>query len=29
VKLLDPTSSEAPGEMSGRWKIAVNSPVKP
>jgi predicted transcriptional regulator of viral defense system len=24
VKLLDPTSSEAPGEMSGRWKIAVN-----
>jgi predicted transcriptional regulator of viral defense system len=24
VKLLDPTSSDAPGEMSGRWKIAVN-----
>jgi predicted transcriptional regulator of viral defense system len=24
VRLLDPTSSEAPGEMSGRWKIAVN-----
>lgn len=28
VKLLDPTSTEAPGEMSGRWKIAVNTPVK-
>jgi predicted transcriptional regulator of viral defense system len=28
VKLLDPTSSEAPGEMSGRWKIAVNTPVR-
>ena len=28
VKLLDPSSAEAPGEMSGRWKIAVNSPVK-
>jgi predicted transcriptional regulator of viral defense system len=28
VKLLDPTSQEAPGEMSGRWKIAVNTPVK-
>jgi predicted transcriptional regulator of viral defense system len=29
VKLLDPTSKLEPGEMSGRWKIAVNSPVKP
>ncbi len=28
VKLLDPTSTQAPGEMSGRWKIAVNTPVK-
>lgn len=28
MKLLDPTSSEAPGEMSGRWKIAVNTPVR-
>jgi len=28
VKLLDPTSREEPGEMSGRWKIAVNRPVK-
>jgi predicted transcriptional regulator of viral defense system len=28
VKLLDPTSQVAPGEMSGRWKIAVNTPVK-
>jgi len=26
VKLLDPTSKEAPGEMSGRWKIAINTP---
>jgi len=29
VKLLDPSSKLEPGEMSGRWKIAVNSPVKP
>jgi predicted transcriptional regulator of viral defense system len=28
VKLLDPTSTQAPGEMSGRWKIAVNQPLK-
>lgn len=28
VKLLDPTSTEAPGEMSGHWKIAVNTPVR-
>jgi predicted transcriptional regulator of viral defense system len=25
VKLLDPTSKEEPTEMSGRWKIAVNT----
>lgn len=25
VKLLDPTSTLEPGEMSGRWKIAVNA----
>jgi predicted transcriptional regulator of viral defense system len=25
VKLLDPTSKLEPGEMSGRWKIAVNA----
>jgi hypothetical protein len=29
VKLLDPTSRLEPGEMSGRWKIAVNNPPKP
>jgi predicted transcriptional regulator of viral defense system len=28
VKLLDPSSREAPGETSGRWKIAVNGPVE-
>jgi hypothetical protein len=28
VKLLDPTSKLEPGDMSGRWKIAVNAPVK-
>jgi predicted transcriptional regulator of viral defense system len=28
VKLLDPTSKEEPTEMSGRWKIAINSPPK-
>jgi len=28
VKLLDPASKEAPTEMSGRWKIAVNTPPK-
>ncbi|MGH8707090.1 MAG: type IV toxin-antitoxin system AbiEi family antitoxin, partial [Burkholderiales bacterium] len=28
VKLLDPTSNLEPGEMSGRWKIAVNTPPK-
>jgi predicted transcriptional regulator of viral defense system len=27
VKLLDPSSREAPGETSGRWKIAVNGPA--
>jgi hypothetical protein len=27
VKLLDPSSRVAPGETSGRWKIAVNRPV--
>ncbi|MGH6885089.1 MAG: hypothetical protein ACREGK_03325 [Geminicoccales bacterium] len=26
VKLLDPTSQLEPGEMSGRWKIAINTP---
>lgn len=29
VKLLDPTSKLEPGEMSGRWKIVVNRPLKP
>jgi predicted transcriptional regulator of viral defense system len=29
TKLLDPTSKLEPGEMSGRWKIAVNNPPKP
>jgi predicted transcriptional regulator of viral defense system len=28
VKLLDPTSKEEPTEMSGRWKIAINTPPK-
>jgi predicted transcriptional regulator of viral defense system len=28
VKLLDPASKMEPTEMSGRWKIAVNTPVK-
>jgi hypothetical protein len=28
VKLLDPSSGLEPTEMSGRWKIAVNRPVK-
>lgn len=28
VKLLDPGSQLEPGEMSGRWKIAVNTPPK-
>ncbi|MDH4174148.1 MAG: type IV toxin-antitoxin system AbiEi family antitoxin, partial [Betaproteobacteria bacterium] len=28
VKLLDPTSRLEPGEMSGRWKIAINTPPK-
>lgn len=28
VKLLDPSSHVAPGETSGRWKIAVNGPVE-
>lgn len=28
MKLLDPTSQASPGEMSGRWKIAVNTPTK-
>jgi len=28
VKLLDPSSRTAPGETSGRWKIAVNGPVE-
>ncbi|MGH8722136.1 MAG: type IV toxin-antitoxin system AbiEi family antitoxin domain-containing protein [Burkholderiales bacterium] len=27
VQLLDPSSRLEPGEMSGRWKIAVNRPV--
>jgi predicted transcriptional regulator of viral defense system len=29
VRLLDPSSGIEPTEMSGRWKIAVNRPVKP
>ena len=29
VKPLDPTSKLEPGEMSGRWKIVVNRPLKP
>jgi len=29
TKLLDPSSKLEPGEMSGRWKIAVNNPPKP
>jgi predicted transcriptional regulator of viral defense system len=28
VKLLDPSSMEEPTEMSGRWKIAINTPPK-
>jgi hypothetical protein len=28
VKLLDPSSGIEPTEMSGRWKIAVNTPVR-
>jgi len=28
VKLLDPSSGIEPTEMSGRWKIAVNTPVE-
>jgi predicted transcriptional regulator of viral defense system len=28
VKLLDPSSRVAPGETSGRWKIAINGPVE-
>ena len=28
AKLLDPTSKIEAGEMSGRWKITVNTPVK-
>lgn len=29
LKLVDPSSKLEPGEMSGRWKIAVNNPPKP
>ncbi|MEO8716642.1 MAG: type IV toxin-antitoxin system AbiEi family antitoxin [Burkholderiales bacterium] len=29
MQLLDPTSKLEPTEMSGRWKIAVNTPLQP